>query len=90
MSVRIVSATPAFRCSPDHLHTPALAPVATTSSRSTSKCNGVAVWRKDDTLDGRCSLLASLVLHNRVGKLLLRNNLGERGRLGDSPGRRLC
>ena len=26
MFVRIVSATPAFRHSPDHLHTPALAP----------------------------------------------------------------
>jgi len=34
MSVRIVSATPAFRRSPDHLHTPALAPVATISSRA--------------------------------------------------------
>jgi len=52
MSVRIVSATPAFRRSPDHLHTPALAPVATTSSRSTSKCSGVAVWRKRDDRAG--------------------------------------
>lgn len=49
MSIRIVSATPPFRHSPDHLHTPALAPVATTSSRSTSKCRGVAAWRKGDS-----------------------------------------
>src|SRR5207244_4094058 len=33
MTLKIVSATPAFRRSPDHLHTPALAPVATTSGR---------------------------------------------------------
>jgi len=41
MSVRIVSATPVFRRPPDHLHTPALAPVATTSSRSISKCKAL-------------------------------------------------
>jgi hypothetical protein len=46
MSVRIVSATPAFRRSPDHLHTPALAPVATTSvDLEVQRCRRLAEMR---------------------------------------------